>query len=231
MLRRNNTITLKEVGVVSTEILARLKKAVLEYDPEGARSFTQEAIETGVDPVKAADAITEALQEIGDGYGRGDLFLPDLVGGAQAMKSCMPVIEQELKRRGKGKLKSLATIALGTVYGDIHDIGKALVAALLTAGGFDVLDLGTNVSAETFLQAVRDRSPEIVAMSALMTTTAPEQEKVLRALEREGLREKVKVMVGGGGITREFAERIGADGYGSTAPEAVRLARQLLGLD
>jgi len=216
---------------VSTEILARLKKAVLEYDPEGARSLTQEAIEAGVEPVKAADAITEALQEIGDGYGRGDLFLPDLVGGAQAMKSCMPVIEEELKRRGKGKLKSLATVALGTVYGDIHDIGKALVAALLTAGGFDVLDLGTNVSAEAFLQAVRDSSPEIVAMSALMTTTAPEQEKVLRALEREGLREKVKVMVGGGGITREFAERIGADGYGSTAPEAVRLARQLLGLD
>jgi len=121
-------------------------------------------------------------------------------------------------------------VAIGTVYGDIHDIGKALVAALLTAGGFHVIDLGINVGAEQFLQAVRESEPQILAMSALMTTTAPEQEKVLRVLESEGLRNQVKVMVGGGGITREFAEQIGADGYGSTAPEAVRLANELLGL-
>jgi corrinoid protein of di/trimethylamine methyltransferase len=221
----------KGENVMSTEILENLKNAVAEYDAEGARDWTKKAIEAGIDPVDAADAITEVLKQIGDGFGRGELFLPELVGGAEAMKGAMAIIQEEMKRRGGKKLKAVGTVAIGTVYGDIHDIGKALVSTLLTAGGFQVIDLGINVSAEAFVQAVREDEPEILAMSALMTTTVSEQEKVIRSLEREGLRHRVRVMVGGGGITKEFAVRIGADGYGSTAPEAVKLANGLLSVE
>jgi len=220
----------KGEDVMSTEILENLKNAVAEYDVEGAQNWTKKAIEAGIDPVDAADGITEVLKQIGDGFSRGDLFLPDLVGGAAAMQAVMPMIQEEIERRG-AKRRSLGTIAIGTVYGDIHDIGKTLVSALLAAAGFEVIDLGINVGVDEFVAAVEQHRPSILAMSALMTTTASEQRRVLETLEREGLRDGVRVMVGGGGITKEFAARIGADGYGSTAPEAVKLAKQLLSIE
>lgn len=215
---------------MSIETLESLKKAVARYDAEGAASWARKALEEGVDPVKAADALTEAIRRIGDGYGRGELFLPDLVGAAEAMKSAMPIIQEEIKRRGK-RLKTLGTVVIGTVYGDIHDIGKTMVSTLLTAEGFEVIDLGVNITAQEFLEATKKHRSDILAMSALMTTTSPEQRKVLKALESAGLRDRVKVMVGGGAITEEFAKSIGADGYGATAPDAVKLARRLIGVE
>jgi len=213
---------------LSVEILEGIKKSIIDYDAEGAASCARKAVKEKMDPIKVLDAITEAIREVGDGFGRGELWLPDLVGAADAMSSAMPILEQEIKRRGV-KRASLGTIVIGTVYGDIHSIGKNMVCALLTAEGFTVHDLGINVTAEQFIDGIKRFEPDILAMSALMTTTAPEQKKVIDALRKEGIRDKVKIMVGGGGITQEFSDNIGADGYDPTAIGAVKLARSLVG--
>jgi len=146
------------------------------------------------------------------------------------MLAATPALEQEIDRRGVEK-QNLGTVVIGTVKGDIHNIGKSMVATLLTAEGFDVRDLGVDVPAATFVQAVRGHGAEVLALSALMTTTAPQLRKVIELLKAEGLRESTKVMVGGGGITGAFAESIEADGYDPTAPGAVRLAVSFVGGD
>lgn len=209
------------------EILENLRNAVIAYDREKAVSWARKAVEQKIDPVKALDVLTDTVRQIGDGFGRGELFLPDLVGAADAMQSAMPIILEEIQRKGI-KIEKLGTVVIGTVFGDIHSIGKNMVCALLVAGGFGVNDLGINITAEKFLEAIEKYNPDILAMSALLTTTAAEQRKVIDALKEKGIREKVKVMVGGGAITAEFAEDIEADGYESTAAGAVELARKLL---
>ncbi|TET17583.1 MAG: hypothetical protein E3J75_02150 [Dehalococcoidia bacterium] len=213
---------------MSTEILENLKKAVMEYDHEGAATLARKAVEEKVDPLEALNALTVAVRQVGDGFGRGELWLPDLIGAAETMMSVMPILDEEIERKG-AKRQSLGTVAIGTVYGDIHTIGKTMVATLLMAEGFTVHDLGINVTAETFVEAVKKYKVDILAMSALMTTTAPEQRKVISALKEKGIRDKVKIMVGGGGITQKFADEIGADGYDPTAPGAAKLARTLVG--
>ena len=213
---------------MAVEIIENLKKAVLEYDAQGAALWATKAVEEKVDPIKALDALTEAVRRVGDGFGRGELWLPDLVGAADAMKSAMPIIEKEIRRKG-AKRKSLGTVVIGTVSGDIHDIGKTMVGTLLIADGFEVIDLGVNIAAEEFVEAINKYKPDILAMSALMTMTSVQQMMVIVTLQARGLREKVKIMVGGGAITEEFAQSIGADGYDPTAPGAVKLARRLIG--
>jgi len=210
------------------EILENLKKAITEYDNEKAIGSAKKVVEEKINPIKALDAMTEAIRKVGDGFGRGELWLPDLVGAADAMSSAMPIIEEEIKRTG-AKRKSLGTIVAGTVFGDIHSIGKTMVCTLLVAEGFEVYDLGVNIKAEEFLEAIKKYNADILAMSALMTMTASEQKKVIEYLEKEGLRDKTKIMVGGGAITEEFAKDVGADGYDPTAPGAVKLARKLIG--
>ncbi len=200
-----------------SEVLENLKKAVIEYDNTGAASWARKAIDEGIDPIKALDALTEAIRQIGEGYGRGELWLPELVGAASAMTSAMPVIEEAIKQRGV-KRKSLGIIVIGTVYGDIHNIGKDMVSTLAAAEGFEVIDLGINTPAEKFVEAVKEHNADILAISSLMTTTASEQRKVIKALKEAKLREKLKVVVGGGAITKEFAEEIEANGYRPTAP-------------
>jgi methylmalonyl-CoA mutase cobalamin-binding domain/chain len=143
------------------------------------------------------------------------------------MEGGMPLIMEEIRKRGETP-RSLGTVAIGTVFGDIHSIGKTMVATMLAAAGYTVRDLGVNVPAGEFVKAVADGGVEVLAMSALLTTTAPEQRRVLGLLEEKGLRDRVKVIVGGGAITQEFADEIGADGYGSTAPGAVELVKRIL---
>ena len=213
---------------MSTEILENLKKAITGYDREGAADWARKAVREKIDPIKALDTMTVAIRQIGDGFGKGELWLPDLVGAAAAMTAATPIIEEEIKRVGATR-ESLGIVVIGTVYGDIHTIGKTMVATLLTANGFAVNDLGINATAESFVQGVNEHKADILAMSALMTTTAPEQRKVIEALKKEGIRDTVKIMVGGGAITQEFADSIGADGYDPTAPGAVELARRLVG--
>ena len=213
---------------MSTEVLENLKKAITEYDTQGAADWARKAVQEKIDPIKALDTMTVAIRQIGDDFGKGELWLPDLVGAAAAMTSATPIIEEEIKRVGATR-KSLGTVIIGTVYGDIHTIGKTMVATLLTASGFTVNDLGINVTAQSFVQGISEYKADILAMSALMTTTAPEQRKVIEALKKEGIRDMVRIMVGGGAITQEFADSIGADGYDPTAPGAVELARRLVG--
>lgn len=209
------------------EILENLKESILEYDREGAASWAQKVVDEGLDPVAALDAISEVMKVVGDGYSRQELWLPDLVGAADASQAAMPILEEEIQRRGQ-KMKSLGTVVIGTVSGDIHTIGKSMVGVLLVAHGFRVIDVGVNVPTEQFMEAVRENEADILALSALLTTTAPEQGRVINALKEAGLRDKVKIMVGGGAITQGFADSIGADGYGATAPKAVELAKSLL---
>lgn len=213
---------------MSKDIFQNLKKAIIEYDTERAASLAKEVIEKKINPMKALDAMTEGIRQVGDGFGRGELWLPDLAGAADAMSSAMPIIEEEIKRTG-AKRVSLGTVIAGTVFGDIHSIGKTMVCTLLTAEGFEVHDLGVNIKAEEFLEATKKYNADILAMSALMTMTASEQKKVIEYLKKEGLRDKIKIMVGGGAITEEFAKDVGADGYDPTAPGAVKLARRLIG--
>ena len=213
---------------MALETLENLKRAVVEYDTEAAASWARKIVEEKVDPIKALDALTETIKQVGDRFGRGELWLPDLVGAADAMQAAMPIIEEELKRTG-AKRETLGTVVAGTVFGDIHSIGKSMVCTLLVAGGFEVHDLGVNIKAEEFLEAIEKYQADILAMSALLTMTAPEQRKVIDTLKERGIREQVKVMIGGGAITTDFAESIGADGYDPTAPGAVELAKRLIG--
>jgi len=212
-----------------SEMLDRLKKAILEYDVEGAKNIAANAIEEGIDPIDAVDVAIKTIRQIGDAYGRGELWIPDLVGGASAMKAAMSVLEDELKKKGK-KRQTLGSIVIGTVHGDIHDIGKTMVSTLAEAEGFEVIDLGVSIEAENLVAAVSEHNPVILALSALMTTTAFEQRKVIEMLKEQGMRESIKVAVGGGAVTEEFSQSIGADGYAPTAPMAINLFKELIGI-
>jgi methanogenic corrinoid protein MtbC1 len=215
---------------MAVSTLEHLKQAILTYDAEAAGEWATRAIEEGIDPIDGAEAMAEALRQVGDGFAGEELWLPDLVGAAHAMKSAAPILEEEIKRRGKVR-KTLGTVVIGTVYGDIHDIGKNMVITLLAAHGFSVHDLGVNVSSDGFIAAVREQKPDILALSALMTMTAHEQVKIIAGLKNEGLRDQIKVIVGGAAITQEFADSVGADGYDPSAPGAVGLVKELLRID
>jgi trimethylamine corrinoid protein len=212
---------------MSDGILDQLSKSILEYDKDAAAALAARAMAEGIEPTKALDVLTEAIRLIGDGFGTGDLFLPDLVGASEAMLAATPVIEAELEKQG-GTRPNVGVVVIGTVQGDLHNIGKAMVATLLTADGFKVHDLGIDVTVDQFVEAILKYHPDILAMSALMTTTIAQQTLVIDKLNAAGLRGQVKVMVGGGGVTQEFADRIGADGYNPTAPGAVKLATKLM---
>jgi len=209
------------------EVLDSLRKAIYEYNNELAAESAKKAVEMGIDPLEALDVMTVAIREIGDAFGRGELWLPDLVGASDAMQSAVPILEEEIKKRGESR-ESLGIVVIGTVFGDIHSIGKTMVATLLTAAGFEVHDVGVNVHAKKFVEAIKENNANILAMSALMTTTCVEQENVIKTLKEDGIRDRVKVMVGGAAVTEEFAETIGADGYDPTAPGAVELAKRLV---
>jgi methanogenic corrinoid protein MtbC1 len=212
---------------MASVLLKSLTEAILAYDKGKAEEIARKTIDEGIDPLETVDAMTKAVREVGEGFAREELWLPDLVGAGAAMQGAMSIVEEEIKSQGKVRSK-IGTVVIGTVKGDIHNIGKNMVGALLTASGFEVIDLDVDVSAERFVDAVMDFKPNIMAMSALMTMTAPEQGKVIRALEEADVRDKIRIMVGGGAITQDFANQIGADGFASTAPGAVKLALSMV---
>lgn len=213
---------------MSNEIFKNLKKAVLEFDAKQAANLVTKALEDKIDSIEILDALTEAIREVGDKFGKGEIFLPELIGSSEAMQSAASIIEEEIKKTGGANRESLGTVVVGTVHGDIHNIGKSMVCTLLLADGFEVIDLGIDVEADSFVKAVKEHNADILAMSALLTMYTAEQKKVIDKLKEQGIRDKVKVMVGGGSINEEFAKIIGADGYAPTAPEGVKLAKRLL---
>ena len=168
-----------------------------------------------------------AMFELGEMWKRGEVFLPEVVASAEIFKQCNEIVEPALLERREENDRSL--VLLATVKGDLHDLGKNMVAAMLRTSGFEVHDLGKDVPADRIVEAIREHGPRIVGLSALLTTTVPYQETVIRALERDGLRGAVKVMVGGAPVTPGWAEKIGADGYANNAPEAVEVAKGLIG--
>ncbi|MBM3699352.1 MAG: hypothetical protein FJW68_00330 [Actinobacteria bacterium] len=212
------------------DFVQQLKDIVLNFDIDNAEETAKDAIESGTDPLKAANALTEAIRDVGERFGKGDLFLPDLVCASEVLKKAFPVINEAIQKQG-GSESSVGKVVIGTVFGDIHSIGKGMVATLLYAAGFKVIDLGINVKGEDFLKAVKEENADILAMSALLTTTAMEQKKVIEGLKDAGIRDRVKIIVGGSPINQEFADSIGADGYGSTAPEGVKICRRFMGID
>jgi corrinoid protein of di/trimethylamine methyltransferase len=210
-----------------SEIIDRLKEAILTYDRKLAGQMAAKAIEEGIDPGEILDGMTETIRKIGDGFERGELFLPDLVGAASAMSEAISIVETEIEKSGK-KVEKIGTVVLGTVKGDIHDIGKTMVKAFLVAENFRVIDLGVDVATEEFIKAIKKYNPGILALSALLTTTITEQKKIIETLKDKGIRDKVKVVIGGAATNQEFADEIGADGYEATAPRAPRLCKRLL---
>jgi methanogenic corrinoid protein MtbC1 len=204
-----------------------LGRAILEYRNERARKTAEMIVEKELDLERALSVMTETIRRVGEAFGRGELFLPDLIGASGAVLAAMPLVERALQERGI-QHRGLGTVVAGTVYGDIHTIGKTMVATLLMAAGFSVHDIGINVRPREFSEAVQKHGAVILCMSALMTTTAPEQKKTIEVLKEAGIRDRVKVMVGGSAITQEFADSIGADGYDPIAPGAVALAKRLV---
>jgi len=213
----------------NTELLGRLKTAIAACDGRAAAETTERAVQEGLDPLRVWDAITEVMSEVGERFESGECWLPELVGAAGAVQAAAPILEAEIKRRGVAKA-AIGTVVAGTVQGDIHSIGIQMVSTLLIGAGFDVRNLGIDVKPDDFVAAVKEHGASILAMSALLTVTAPEQKRVIDLLEAEGLRDSVKVMVGGGAITEDFATAIGADGYAPSAVGAVDLARQFAGV-
>jgi len=211
-----------------SETIESLKEAIVKYDKNLARQMAERAIKEGVDPGEILEVTTEVIRKIGDGFASGELFLPDLVGAAAAMTGAISVVEIEIEKTGK-EVEKIGTVVLGTVKGDIHDIGKTMVKTFLVAENFKVVDLGVDVSPEKFLDSIDKYNPEILALSALLTTTVAEQRKIIETLTEKGIRDKVKVIIGGAATTQEFADEIGADGYEATAPRAPRLCKRLLG--
>ncbi|MCS7127819.1 MAG: corrinoid protein [Sulfolobales archaeon] len=216
---------------MSTNLIEKLKEAVIVGDRDEAIKISREIIDKGLDPLEALKrGLVAGVLEVGEKWVREEVFLADLVMSAEAMKAASEVLKPEIIKRG-GVVKKFGKVIIGTVAGDIHDIGKNIVATMLEASGFEVIDLGVDVPTETFVEKVRELKPDVLGLSALLTTTMLEQKNVIEALKREGLRDGVKVIVGGAPVTEEWAKSIGADGYAEDAVRAVRLVKKLLGLE
>jgi corrinoid protein of di/trimethylamine methyltransferase len=215
---------------MSKELFDAMAQSIIEGEPETAEELAQQAIQQGIDPLDAINkGFVIGVNEVGDQFSRGDMFLPELVAAGEAMKAAIAVLEPEMAKQGTAR-QILGKVVVGTVSGDIHDIGKTLVATMLSASGFEVYDLGVDVPIEKFVQKVREVNADMVGLSALITTTMGKQKDVIEALEDVGLRPQVKVMVGGAPVTQSWADEIGADGYSEDAVGAVAVARQLLGV-
>jgi len=212
------------------KVLEQLQEAVIAGLPDQAQELAAQALESGIAPLSAIDgALKPGMRIVGDKYESGEYFIPDLVMAAEAMKGAMEIFEPELLARQEQR-EVLGTVVIGTVEGDIHEIGKSLVGTMFSAAGFQVHDLGVDVPAGKFVEQVQETGANVVGLSALLTTTMRNQEAVIEALVEAGLRQRVKVIVGGAPASPEWAETIGADAYAENANEAVGVVRQLLGV-
>jgi 5-methyltetrahydrofolate--homocysteine methyltransferase len=208
-------------------IYEQLSTAILEGNNEITPTLVQKGLDEGLVPKDILDhGMVVGMNEVGARFKAGDMFVPEVLMSAEAMQAGLKILRPLLISSGA---QLIGKIVLGTVKGDLHDIGKNLVGMMCEGAGFDVIDLGFNVEPDKFIDAIKKHQPQIVGMSALLTTTMRAMAHTIKALEEAGLRDKVKVMVGGAPVDAEFARRIGADGYGSNAPAGVDLAKRLVG--
>ena len=210
------------------DILEKLSSAVQSFDADEAAKVAREAVDAGINPVMAIEkGFAIGLRVIGDKFEEGELWLPHLVLGAEAMEAAIKVLEEHMP---KSELESTSkgTVVIGTVEGDIHDLGLRIVASMLRANGFTVYDLGCDTPSLNFVTKAKEVDADIIALSSLMTTTMPFMRDLVDALNSAGVRDKYKVLVGGGPVTKEWAKTIGADAYGKDAAEAVKVAKELL---
>lgn len=212
---------------MSEELFSKLAQAVIEGEPEDAEALAKQVLEQGIDPLEAINkGLMVGIQKVGEYFSSGEYFLPELIIGADAMKKALDVLEPALV--GDQKRDVVGKVVIGTVQGDLHEIGKTLVATMLTANGFQVTDIGVDISTEAFIKSIREVGADIVGSSALLTTTMLQQKKLVEAITNAGLRDQVKIMVGGAPVTESFAREIGADGYAEDAISAVDLAFRLM---
>lgn len=205
------------------EILGKIRDAIVTLDYDGIPNACKEAIDAGIPAYKAVtDGMAKGMEIVGEKYESNEYFLAELIMAGETMKEGMKVLEPHLKA---GDVRTLGKVVIGTVRGDLHDIGKNVVVTLLGAAGFDIIDLGVDVPSEKFVEAVKDNDPDIVGMSALLTTTMVEMESVIKALKETSLRDKVKIVIGGAPITQEYAEKIGADAAARDAVQGVNICK------
>jgi len=210
------------------DVIENLRKAVLELDADRVRAAAEEAVKLGIDPIQAIDdGLAKGVRAIGDKFAAGEAFLTELVMAGEAMKAGVEVLRPVLLQR-KLQRKTEGIVVIGTVHGDIHDIGKNIVAVMLEAAGFEVNDLGVDVPPDKFVDKAKESKAQIVAMSALLTVTTPEQRKTVEAISKAGIRKSVKVAVGGAAVTPEWARELGAEGYSDNAVDAVELFKKLI---
>jgi corrinoid protein of di/trimethylamine methyltransferase len=215
---------MKEVS----EIIEQLKKAILEGDKETAERVSNEVVELGVDPLVVVEtSVLEAVNIVGERFEKGIAFLTELVMTGNAAQASVNILKDEIKRLGK-TIKSRGKVVIGTVQGDIHDIGKTIVASLLIANGFEVYDLGIDVPPEDFIDEIRKVNADVVGLSALVSTTLKGQKDTIEAIEKAGLRDKVKIIVGGAPVTEEWAKNIGADAWTTDATEGIKKIKDLV---
>jgi len=208
------------------ETLKKLFDAILEGDVEGAKANVQKALDAQLDPITILnEGMIAAMREVGCLFEAGEYYVPEMLISARAMQSGMAIIKPHLQQ---ADVKSSGKVVIGTVKGDLHDIGKNLVTLMLEGAGFEVKDLGVDVPIEKFILAIQEEKPDIVAMSALLTTTMQMMKQTIAAFAEAGLRDKVKVIVGGAPVTESFARDIGADGFSQDASRAVSLAKSLV---
>ncbi len=214
---------------MSEELFQKMAQSIVDGDADVATELAKESILAGIPPL---DAITKGfvlgVNIVGDAFGRGEAYLPELVMAGEAMKAAVMTLDPELKKQGTQR-QTLGKVVIATVDGDIHEIGKSLVATMLGASGFEIYDLGVDVEVEKIIGTALEVNADIIAMSALLTTTMVKQKEVIEELDKEGLRSKFKVMVGGAPVTRDWVKTIGADGFSEDAIGAVNIAKRLVG--
>ena len=214
---------------MTDDLFAAMRQSVIDGDPEAAAELATKALAAGVDPLTAIDeGYVPGMQYVGEEFRCGEMFLPDMMLAARAMQKGISILEPKMLAQS-ARRRVLGRVVIGTAKGDIHEIGKNLLGMMLTASGFEVHDLGVDVAPERFVEKVREVGANVVGISALLTTTMVGQRAVIAALVNAGLRDSVKVVVGGAPVTRAWADEIGADGYGEDAVGAVTVTRALVG--
>jgi corrinoid protein of di/trimethylamine methyltransferase len=217
-------------NVTEDKMMERLTQSITDSDPDEAKAAVEDALEAGYKPMEILDkGLTKGITVIGDKFAKGEIYLPELLMAADAMQGGVEVLESHWQNM-KGERTYNGKIALGTVKGDIHSIGKNIIAALLTSNNFEVFDLGEDISVETFIDKVKEVKPDILGLSSLLTTTMPEQKYVVKGMEEAGIRDSVQIMVGGAPTTPEWADEIGADGWAQNAVLMVKDVKKRLNI-